>query len=413
MTATAPEIPKKDVPYYVKALAMAIPAVMLGLQISGWIFFLPGALRGHADFRQLYAAAHMVRSRHRFELYDYNAQKRFQDALVSREAVVLPFIRPAYSALLFVPLSLLPYRVAYFLFLAINALLLAACYRLIRARVTNLATVWDLLPLAMLISFLPTGAAMMQGQDSILLLFLLISAMVQLQNGSEVSAGLLVGAALFKFQVIIPMVFLFLCWKRWRFFGGFVLSASAAVAMSIWIGGLEQSKAFAHMLFSLGTNVGITSQLYYPVSLKLMMNLHALTYGLLAGHYSTSVITIITVVGSASLLLWVALCGSHLSAHMQFVVAVGAALLVSFYLFIHDLVILEIPLLVMLDSTILDIGRRDWRAWIVPTLATLLFLAPTLFLAQAFLVAIPLAMFVSLMLQPDLVNQHRVNLGAA
>jgi len=314
---------------------------------------------------------------------------------------------------LFVPLSLFPYRIAYFLFLAINAGLLAVCYRLVRGQLTNLATVWRLLPLAMLISFLPTGAAMMQGQDSVLLLFLLVSAMVQLQNDSEVSAGMLVGAALFKFQVIIPIAFLFLWWKRWRFFGGFALTASAAAATSIWIAGLEQSKAFAHMLFSMGTKVGISNQLYYPVPLKLMMNLHALTYGLLARHYSTSVITIVTVAGSVCFLLWVALAGSHLPARMQFVVAVGAALLVSFYLYIHDLVILEIPLLVMLDRTILDVGRRDWRLWVVPTLTALLFVAPTLFLAQAFLVAIPLAMFVFLMLRPHLVNQPEVNLGPA
>src|ERR1035437_4232968 len=93
--------PMGDAPYYVNALAMALPAAMLGWQIAGWIFFLPAAMQGRADFRQLYTAGYMVRTGHSRELYDFAAQKRFQDATVSREQVALPFIRPAYQALLF------------------------------------------------------------------------------------------------------------------------------------------------------------------------------------------------------------------------------------------------------------------------------------------------------------------------
>src|SRR4051812_23472750 len=70
-------------PYYVKAVAMALPAMMLGWQISGWIFFLPSAIQGRADFRQLYTAGYMVRTGHATELYDYAAQMRFQDTLAS------------------------------------------------------------------------------------------------------------------------------------------------------------------------------------------------------------------------------------------------------------------------------------------------------------------------------------------
>src|SRR6266849_9024976 len=110
--------PAREVPYYVRALAMALPAVMLGLQIAGWIFFLPGAMQGHCDFRHLYAAGYMVRTGHRGELYDYNVEQRFQDNLVSREAIALPFNHLAYEALLFVPYSYLSYRFGYFLFLA-------------------------------------------------------------------------------------------------------------------------------------------------------------------------------------------------------------------------------------------------------------------------------------------------------
>src|SRR5712692_5272417 len=182
-----------DPPYYVKGLALGIPAILLGLQISGWLFFLPGALHGYADFRHLYTAGFMVRSGHAHELYDYDTQKSFQDALVSREEIAMPFNHLAYEALLFIPFSLLPYRTAYCAFLAVNLVLLAISFRLLRPRLDNLARVWQWLPVGIFLGFLPIAAALMHGQDSILLLTLLAAAMVSLGQGRELTAGVLVG----------------------------------------------------------------------------------------------------------------------------------------------------------------------------------------------------------------------------
>ena len=121
-----------NVVYYVRGLAMGIPAYLFGIHLWTWVIFLPGAMQGHADFRQLYAAGAMVRTGHSHQLYEYTSQKLFQDTLVSPEQIALPFIRPAYQALLFAPLSVLSYRTAYFVFLAINLVLLGICYRLLR-----------------------------------------------------------------------------------------------------------------------------------------------------------------------------------------------------------------------------------------------------------------------------------------
>src|SRR5256885_10205153 len=99
-------------PYYVKALALGIPAILLGLQLSGWLFFIPAIRDGHSDFRHLYTAGYMVRTGHSRDLYDYQAQMKFQDALVSRAQIALPFNHLAYEALLFVPFSFVSYRAA-------------------------------------------------------------------------------------------------------------------------------------------------------------------------------------------------------------------------------------------------------------------------------------------------------------
>src|SRR6266436_3929661 len=192
MTKT-PRQPAREIPYYVRALAMALPAVMLGLQISGWIFFSASIRDGHPDFRANYTAGYMVRTGQVHQLYDYEAIKQVQDSRISAESVGMPFIHPAYEALFFVPLSFLSFHGAYFVFLGINLLLLAVCLRLLHRRLEGLAHIWKPLPAAVLFTFLPVAAALMQEQDSILLLALLALAATMLDDGRDLSAGLLVG----------------------------------------------------------------------------------------------------------------------------------------------------------------------------------------------------------------------------
>jgi hypothetical protein len=387
--------PAGDAPYYVKALAMALPAMMLGWQISGWIFFLPAAMQGRADFRQLYTAGYMVRTGHSRELYDYAAQKRFQDALVSREPVALPFIRPAYQALLFTPFSFISYRTAYFFFLAANLALLSGSFLMLRPRLMNLAVVWNLLPIAMFISFIPTGVTLMQGQDSVLVLLLFSAALLRLERGSEFLAGVLTGFALFKFQIAIPVAILFFCWKRWRFFGGFCATGAALALLSVWITGLAQAKTFFRLLLSMGTGLGSgPNQLRYPIPLKKMMNLHGLTYGITEGHIGLRSTTLCTLILSIVFFFWVAFAGFRLRRDNQFKVAIASAVVVSYYMFVHDLVILLIPVLLVLNETISFPRKRTWPA----ALSASLFLAPAL-VGSAYLFSIPLCLFVFLWLK--------------
>src|SRR5216683_1430311 len=240
--------PVQEVPYYVRALAMALPAVMLGLQISGWIFFLPGAMQGHCDFRHLYTAGYMIRTGHRGELYDYGVEQRFQDDVVSREAIALPFNHLAYESLIFAPYSFVSYRAGYFLFLATNGLLLAFALRLMAPWTRNLRSMFLWLPGAMFFTFLPVVAAFMQGQDSIILLLLFSGAFTLISSGRMLSAGFLVGLGLFKFQIALPLALLFLIWRRWRFVGGFALSAAAVFAVSFCLVGTAQMTVYAHSL---------------------------------------------------------------------------------------------------------------------------------------------------------------------
>ena len=301
-TAAAPEAP-----YYVRGLALGLLAFLIGIHLWTWVFLLPTFLGGRSDFRQLYTAGYMVRSGHARELYSYNSQLRFQNERVSRADIPLPFIRPAYQALLFVPFSWLRYKTAYFAFLAINLVLLAVSFRLLRPWMDNLAKIYRWLPAAMFLGYLPIAAALMQGQDSILLLTLLLAAAVLLGRGRDLAAGVSVGLGLFKLQLVLPIALLFLVWRRWRFSVGFAISAGAAGVISVWLVGLAQTRIYVRSLVAMGA--GLRSQadlLRYPVPVASMANLRGLILGLAGSRVSGFWVQAATIVLSGLVLALVA-----------------------------------------------------------------------------------------------------------
>src|SRR5438445_4068145 len=212
-----------------------IAPLLLGVQLLAWIYFLPQSLHGHTSFRQLYTAGYMVRTGHARELYNYDAQKLFQDRLVSHEAVLMPFIRPPFDALVFVPFSFLSYSSAYIAFLALSVGLLAASVRLLRPWTGNLRANHKWLPIAIFASSVPVASALILGQDSILLLALLSASMLAIERERDFMAGMLAGLGLFKFHLLIPLALLLLCWRRFRFFAGFSSVATVLALVSIWV----------------------------------------------------------------------------------------------------------------------------------------------------------------------------------
>ena len=74
---------------------------------------------------------------------------------------------------------------AYLAFLAVNLVLLALAFWILRPHMRNLARIWRGLPVFVFLVFYPIALALMQGQDSILLLVLLAAALVALERGQE------------------------------------------------------------------------------------------------------------------------------------------------------------------------------------------------------------------------------------
>lgn len=387
-------------PYYVRGLALGIPAILLGLQITGWLFFIPAIFDGHADFRNFYSAGYMVRSGDARALYDYETEKVYQDRLISRENLAMPFIHPAYEALLFVPLSLLPYRAAYFAFLTVNLALLAICYRLLRPRMQNLAKVWRGLPAAMFL-FLPVTGALMKGQDSILLLTLLAAGAVCLAEKREFSAGTLIALGLFRFQIVLPIAILFLIWRRWRFSAGFAVTAAVVAAVSVGVAGVAQTESYARSLLSISGSGSVADLVRYAQPDWQMANLRGLIVGLAGSHLSVLWIRRVILLVSGALLFLVAGLARGRGAN-SLLIAITASAAVSYHFLFHDMSVLLIPIIFALDRFVTAEATGDPAGRLVARTAAVMFVAPiavSFVPGQYYLVALPLCALLLVLIQ--------------
>jgi len=341
---------------------------------------VPTAIKGGADFRRMYIAGYLVRSGGAHHLYDDATNRRVQNALVSRDQATEVMASPAYEALLFVPLSLVKYRTAYILFFATNLALLGLSIQMLKPFLKKLDEVWRWLPAAVFLCFFPVAIAIVQGQDSIVLLTLIVASAVSFYRGRETGAGVFLGLTLFKFQFAIPIALLFLFWRRWRIVAGFAATAVAVAAISLSLAGVEGLCTATHNLldsspslfgptlfgpsrFALGwLNVGISD--------SVMPGLWPLFHGLAGSHLSTVKVVLAAVVCSILLVSWAAFRSAN------FALAALVALLVSTRSQISDAVLLIVPIAMVLDSR-LAVSTGWSRLW-SRNIACVLFVGPLL-----------------------------------
>ena len=341
-------------PYYVKGLALGLSAFLIGIHLWTWVFTLPVFLHGRADFRQLYTAGYLVRSGRGHQLYDYDTQFRFQNELVSKAEIALPFIRPAYQALLFVPFSFLTYRSRV---LRISGGKPGSALGLVPSATAENEPDRSRLSLAARrhvsgfssnsrgthprsgfhIAGDPTGGGAGCTQSH-----------ARIDGRNPAWVGIVQVSDRHSYRVTVPGV------EALAFFSGFALSSFCLGAISVWLVGLSQAGIYVRSLIAMGSgSAGRADQLRYPISMNVMPNLHGLIFGLAGSRVSAFSIAAVTVILSSVVGVAVAARPpANRSGEDSLRLAISAATVVSYYLFIHDLSILIIPIAITLDRFI-------------------------------------------------------------
>jgi Glycosyltransferase family 87 len=359
------------IPYYVRALAMGLPAICFGLTIQPWLDLKRLVQTGGGDLRLLYTGAYMVRTGHGGLLYDFSAQKAFQDALVSVRAIPVPFTHPPYESLIFLPFSYLAYRAAFLAWLATNLLFLALTFFFLRRHLVKVGALWNWLPIGLFAGFIPLSVTLLQGQDSILLLLLLTMAFRFKIADCELLAGLIVGLGVFRFQITLPIAILFLLWRRWRFSTGFGLSSFACFLCSLWIAGINGIRDYWGLLRGMSSSLDQQREIVYGLPPGFMGNLRGLIYTVAQPfHTSSLAIHSVVIVASIAILVTVAYFGAKRDLGDQFLIAIIAASLTSYHFLSHDMSILLLPIIVLLSRHLSD------ERWLL--VLTTVFTAPAL-----------------------------------
>lgn len=322
----------------------------------------------------------MLRAGEAHKLYDYQTQKGFQDRLVSPEPTALPFVSPAYHALLFGLFSMLSYRTAYFAFLVVNTALMGISFALLKPWMQNLRAILSWLPAAMFFSFTPIVMALIQGQDSILLMTLLTGSFVLLVLEQDLYAGILTGLGLFKLQIVLPLALLFLIWRRWKFSSGFGLSAVTLTLLSFCLTGVEQSKLYLKILLAIAGLCAPPSDLArYPITLEQMANLHGLVYGLSSRWMPRAWLHLFAIFLSLAVLIWTARQGFGIK-HSSTLLLLGipCSVLIGHHTYVHDLSVIFLPLVILLNALAVESTFDNRRKRWIGVLAGLAFVAPVL-----------------------------------
>jgi len=294
------------------------------------------------DFKMFYSAAVALRTGQATELYSRDFYVSFQRQLLP--SLPLPDVKvythPPYELLLFWPLSYLSYKTACYWWLAITLLLAVFCGRLL----PGYAAVLALFPLL---------ATILQQQDSVLALLIVISCWVALLKGRDAWAGFLLGLALFKFQLVLPLALVLVFWKP-RLLKGFACSATLVVLLSLALVGPAGLHSYVGYVSAMAHDSEAAVSQLYKMDPRTNPTLRGMAYEL-AARGSESVSPAVARFLPVAVGLLDVLCvvfaltfmRREAPAEAKFAFAILVALLLSFHLLMHDLVLLALPFVLL------------------------------------------------------------------
>lgn len=310
--------------------------------------------RAGADFINLYTAGKIVGDGIGERLYDYETQKKVQVEAIPETRRANVYTHPAFEALLFVPLGRLSYARAYKCWMLINVMLLVALPALLWKR---LRSTGRLLPEVLSLSFFaffPILVALLQGQDSILLLLIAVLAFRSLAQGDNFRAGCLWGLGLFRFQIVLPLALLFLVRKNVKFLMGLFATGAILSAVSLGVLGRQGTADYAALLYRLNHDPTAQRLWSWGVHPDLMPTLRGFLAVSLSHIVPASYLTGGYLVLSLLIILAVATRGAVRregsgTLPLLYGLDLLATLAVSYHSYLHDFTLLILPLLFSID----------------------------------------------------------------
>lgn len=326
--------------------------------------------RGDPDFTVFYTAARILREGRGAQLYDPAVQHVVQNEFTSNELIrrgPLPFIHPPFEAVAFVPLTFLPYSVAFVVWDLLNLGMVVKVGLILRSSTGLLRKIPLWILILAFLAFFPVFATLHQGQDSILLLLLLALAFRALNRGSDFAAGCWLGFGMFKYHLILALILILILWRGRKLALGFIAIVSFLFTISLALvgwHGLLQYPGYAWRIVSVPAFGGIP--------LRQLPNL----LGLLGGWPSLGnaewIIRLFALIAALALLIAVAVLRKFTQDgnlfNLCFACAVMASVLAGYSTNTYDLSLLIVPVVLVADYVAEKSSKSTLLVPVIPLL---------------------------------------------
>jgi alpha-1,2-mannosyltransferase len=324
-------------------LALGLWSVYLWNMATPGLLDRAGTLKG-TDFLHFYTLGSLALAHRGADLYHMPAQSTLLAQRVPQAAgnLYLPLYPPQVS-LLFAPLARFSYGTALTLWLTLSALIyISCCY-----------CVWRTCPhlrghcvtaLILAAAFPGFWHLIAWGQTSALALACFTLAYLALRRQHDFLAGLALGCLIFKPQLAIAAIVVFLFTWRWKILAGALLSASAQFTAALLYYGPGPLSDWLHMLRNLpGLQPMLEPRLYQTHSLRTFWTMLIPWPSFSLALYAITAL----VVSAVTIACW---RNSSTSLGLRFSALLFATVLLAPHLTVYDLVILAPAFLLLCDS---------------------------------------------------------------
>jgi len=271
-------------------------------------------------------------------MYDLQAFERATREVlpVSRDSPTLVSLSIPLLTWLAAPFALLPLNTGYLLWLLLMALCLGGTFWLLAPRRPLHAAAWLL--------FAPLALTFALGQSAALVAISVAAAARLLRAGREWPAGLALGLALVKPQLVVLLPFCLLAAGRWRALTGWIAIGAAIAAVTLAVVGVPAAVDYVHRVLSVSGT---------PATLQVISDAAPVSA---LPSWTLKALVIAAVAAACAALAWL----ERRSSDRVLAVALVGSLLAAPYLHYQDLL-----LLVLAGWLVLAAEPTRWERWLL------------------------------------------------
>ncbi|MBT8402167.1 MAG: DUF2029 domain-containing protein [Rhodothermia bacterium] len=207
-----------------------------------------------ADYSCFYVAGSLLNNYPAEQLYNFDLQSDLYHALLPGvpEAQEIPFVNPPFFALLFRPLSMLPYLTSYLTWIALSTILYVAGFELLRRALGSLPAASSSISLLLALSFAPfLLESAIGGNSSAFGFFAVALALYFERRNNPTASGIALALCFYKPTLLVLILPMLLVGRRFRTLLGVAVGGTVLAAISILIAGWESSLGYVRMLLNL------------------------------------------------------------------------------------------------------------------------------------------------------------------